>query len=64
MFHPKYAKSQVINTCPGTSIFNYCDQNYVSGDTFMVVEMMNIKKILGFRFIFKKSPIVIYDITK
>ena len=33
-FYSKFLQAQVMNPCHRITIYNYCEQNYVSGDTY------------------------------
>ena len=47
MFHPEFPQAQVIILCTRTNTCNYCDQNYMSGDTLYAGEMFEQQEDLG-----------------
>ena len=65
MFQSGFPKAQVIIPCPRTIIYNYCDQNIVSGYIFYYGGNVDEKEYFGFSgSFFKKSPSIIDNITK
>ena len=65
MFYYEFSQIKVINSCPSTTIFYSCEQDYVSVDTLYAVGNDEQQEYLGFSGLsIKRYPIIIDDINK